>query len=66
MDCLFDRWVREMFMREAHFDTAHVVEPLHLIGAEMCIQRAQVIFQLLAPKRTDVTVGLERSQASAT
>jgi hypothetical protein len=39
-DCLFDRWVRENCMREAHFDTAYVVEPLDLIGAEMCIQRA--------------------------
>jgi hypothetical protein len=39
-DCLFYSWVREMFMRKAHFDTAYVVEPLDLIGAEMCIQRA--------------------------
>jgi hypothetical protein len=27
-DCLFARWARESFMREGHFDTAHVVEPL--------------------------------------
>jgi uncharacterized membrane protein len=26
MNCLFDGWVREMFMREGHFDTAHAVE----------------------------------------
>ncbi len=38
-DCLFNRWVRKMFMREAHFDMAYVVEPLDLIRAEMCIQR---------------------------
>ncbi|MDB6017142.1 MAG: hypothetical protein JWR19_1631 [Pedosphaera sp.] len=46
-DHLFGRWVRENCMREAHFDTAYVVEPLDLIRAEMCIQSAQVIFQLL-------------------
>ena len=34
-------------MREAHFDAADIVEPLDLIRAEMCIQRAQVILQLL-------------------
>jgi len=39
-DHLLNRWVRENCMREAHFDTAYVVEPLDLIRAEMCIQRA--------------------------
>src|SRR6202521_2601265 len=39
-DHLLNRLVRENCMREAHFDTAYVVEPLDLIGAEMCIQRA--------------------------
>ena len=39
-DHLLNRWVRENCMREAHFDTAYVVEPLDLTGAEMCIQRA--------------------------
>jgi hypothetical protein len=32
-DCLFDHWVGENCMREAHFDTAYVVEPLDLIRA---------------------------------
>ena len=39
-DHLLNRWIREMFMREAHCDTAYVVEPLDLIRAKMCIQRA--------------------------
>ena len=39
-DHLLNRWVRENGMREAHFDTAYVVEPLDLIRAKMCIQRA--------------------------
>src|SRR3981081_2225661 len=51
-DHLLNRWVRENCMREAHFDTAYVVEPLDLIRAEMCIQRAQVILQLLELART--------------
>jgi hypothetical protein len=38
-DHLFNRWVRENCMREAHFDTAYAVEPLDLIRAELCIQR---------------------------
>jgi hypothetical protein len=39
-DLLLNSWVREMFMRVAHCDTAYVIEPLDLIRAEMCIQRA--------------------------
>jgi hypothetical protein len=39
-DHLLNRWVRENCMREAHFDTVYVVEPLDLIRAKMCIQRA--------------------------
>jgi hypothetical protein len=39
-DCLFNRRVRENCMREAHFDTAYVVEPHDLVRAEICIQRA--------------------------
>ena len=46
-DCPLNRWVREMLMREAHFDAAYVVESLDLIGAEMRIQSAYVVFQLL-------------------
>jgi hypothetical protein len=46
-DRLFDRWVGENGMREAHFDAAYVVEPLHLARAEMCIQSAQVVLKLL-------------------
>jgi hypothetical protein len=42
-DCLFDRWVRKNCMREAHIDTAYLVEPLDLIRAETYIQSAQVI-----------------------
>jgi hypothetical protein len=36
-----------MLMREAHFDPAQLVEPLDLLRAEMGMQSAQVIFQLL-------------------
>src|ERR1700730_11477785 len=68
-DCLFDRWVRENCMRETHFDTADVIEPLDLIRAK-CVSKEPKLFSscssLLAPKITDVTVDLERSQASAT
>jgi hypothetical protein len=39
-DLLLNSGVREMFMRVPHCDTAYVVEPLDLIRAEMCIQRA--------------------------
>src|SRR6266850_552819 len=46
-DCLFDRWVGENCMRETHFDTAYLIEPLDLIRAEMYIQSAQVVLQLL-------------------
>jgi len=45
-DCLIDHWVRENCMREVHFDAAYLVEPLDLIRAEICIQSAQIIFQL--------------------
>jgi hypothetical protein len=39
-DHLSNRWVREMLMRETHFDTACVVEPLDLTRAEMCNSRS--------------------------
>src|SRR5882757_10093811 len=40
-DCLFDPWVRKNCMREAHIDTAYLVEPLDLIKAETYFQSAQ-------------------------
>jgi hypothetical protein len=35
---VFTRRIRENLMREAHFDTAYVVELLDLFKAEMCIK----------------------------